>query len=94
LQHRSAPPPGHTPPVLGTRERSCPHRPCSEPENDRPVPPVHQKAGRPSVTDRARHPPRLAQSVEIRESGSAWPGPVGLLSRTQAPWQTDKRINI
>jgi hypothetical protein len=42
--------------------------------------------GRPSVTDPARHPPRQARSVEIRESESAGPGPVGL---TQAPSQTD-----
>jgi hypothetical protein len=53
LQQRSAPPPGHAPPVLGIRERSCPHRPCWELDNSRartaragnqrttvPVPPV------------------------------------------------------
>ncbi len=28
LQQRSVPPPGHAPPVLGTREWPCPHRPC------------------------------------------------------------------
>jgi hypothetical protein len=46
------------------------------------------------VTDLARHPPRRARLVEIRESGNAGPGPVGLLWRTRAPWQTDKKINI
>jgi len=44
--------------------------------------------GRPSVTDPARHPPRRARWVGIRESGSAGSGPVGLLWRTRAPSQT------
>lgn len=35
LQQRSAPPPGYAPPVLGTRERPCPFRPCRGPESGR-----------------------------------------------------------
>jgi hypothetical protein len=57
------------PPLLGTRERPCPHRPCWEPENGR-ARSTHardQRAGRPSVTDPARHPARRAWSVEVRE---------------------------
>jgi hypothetical protein len=33
LQQRSAPPPSHAPPMLGTRERSCPFHPCKGPES-------------------------------------------------------------
>ncbi len=40
------------PPVLGTRERPCPFHPCRD-----------QRAGQPSVTDPAWHPPRRARSA-------------------------------
>ncbi len=55
--------------------------PCWEPENGRArsTRAGDQRAGRPSVTDPARHPARWARSVEIRESESAGPGLVGLL---------------
>jgi hypothetical protein len=43
--------------------------------------------GRPSVTELAQHFARRARSVQIRESGSAGPGPVGLLWWTRAPSQ-------
>jgi hypothetical protein len=78
LQQRNAPPPGHAPPVLGTREWPCPHCPRWEPENGRARSTCarDQRVGQPSVTDPARHPPRLAWWVEIRESGSVGPGPV------------------
>jgi hypothetical protein len=58
LQQRSALPPGHAPPVLGTRERLCPHRPCWEPENGRACSTRvgDQRVGWPSVTDPVRHP--------------------------------------
>jgi hypothetical protein len=67
--------------------------PCWEPENGRArsTRAGDQRAGRPSVTNPARHPPRRARSVEIRKSGSAGLGPVGLLWRTRAPSQIDKR---
>ncbi len=96
LQQCNAPPPSHVPPMLATRERPCLHRLCWEPENGcaRSTCAGDQRVGRPSVTDPAWHPPRRARSVEIRESGSAGPSPVGLLWQTRAPWQTDKRINI
>jgi hypothetical protein len=48
--------------------------------------------GGPSVTDPPSHPPPQARSVEIRESGSAGPGLVGLLWRTQAPSQRSEFI--
>jgi hypothetical protein len=56
------------PPVLETRERPCPFHPCRGPESrlafyDGPGP----------------APPRRARSVEIRKSGSAGLGPVGLM---------------
>jgi hypothetical protein len=35
LQQRRAPPPGYAPPVLRTRERPCPFRPCRGPESGR-----------------------------------------------------------
>ncbi len=53
-------------------------RPCSELENGRACSTRagDQRTGRPSVTDLARHPPRRARWVEIRESKNAGPGPV------------------
>jgi hypothetical protein len=65
LQQCNAPPPGHAPPVLGTRERPCSFHRARD-----------QRAGRPSVTNLAGTP----HSGPGRwKSGSAGPGLVGLL---------------
>jgi hypothetical protein len=60
-----------------------------------PIPPVQGPESRPTFCDGPDPTPsRRAQSMENQESKSAGPGPVGLLWQTQAPWQTNKRINI
>jgi hypothetical protein len=68
-----------------------PAPPVLEPENDRAgsTRARDQRAGRPSVTDPAWHPPRQARSVEIRESDRVGPDLVDLLWRTRAPSRTD-----
>jgi len=61
------------PPMLGTREQSCLHRSCWEPENGR----AHftrvgdQRAGRPFVTDPTRHPTAGPVGENPRVSGQA-----------------------
>jgi hypothetical protein len=95
LQQRSAPPPGHAPPVLKTRERPCPHCPCLERENGRARSTCagDQRAGPGPVGLNAKlrqsAMPGWARSVEISSSGNAGPGPIGCLWRTRAPSRTD-----
>jgi len=64
-------------PVLGTRERLCPFHPCRGPKSQSAF-----------CDGPGSAPPRRARSVEIREFGSAGPGPIGLLWWTRAPSQT------